>query len=124
MPEQTKARFPWGQDTITVKGRDNGIQDITVHFDGETLNIVDFLNHSLKAKYATIYVRIMPKNEAKLKRGNIFDHNFLEAKITCNKIDISYYNEKIQKRGLPTRYSLDRLFVEFCYAKLLKDLAP
>jgi hypothetical protein len=87
MPEQTETRLPWGQDTITIKGRNAGVQDITVFFDGETLNIVEFLNHSLKAEYAAIYEEIMSKYEAKLKSGDIFDHNFPEAKFTCKEID-------------------------------------
>jgi ASC-1-like (ASCH) protein len=91
MPGQTKTRLPWGQDTITRKGRNSGLQDITVHFDGETLNIVDFLNHSLKADYAAIYEEIMSRYEAKLKSGGIFDHNFPEAKITCKEIDTAQY---------------------------------
>jgi hypothetical protein len=90
MPEQTETRLPWGQDTITIKGRNAGVQDITVFFDGETLNIVDFLNHSLKAEYAAIYEEIMSKYEAKLKSGDIFDHNFPEAKFTCKEIDTTY----------------------------------
>ncbi|MDR0423080.1 MAG: hypothetical protein LBH46_00645, partial [Rickettsiales bacterium] len=58
---------------------------------GETLNIVDFLNHSLKAEYAAIYEEIMSKYEAKLKSGDIFDHNFPEAKFACNEIDTTEY---------------------------------
>jgi hypothetical protein len=91
MPEQTETRLPWGQDTITVKGRNSGVQDIIVCFDGEALNIIDFLNHSLKAEYAAIYEEIMSRYEAKLKSGDIFAHNFPEAKITCKEIDISQY---------------------------------
>jgi hypothetical protein len=91
MPDQTEIRLPWGQDTITIKGRNAGIGSLTVFFDDEKLNIVDFLNHSLKAEYAAIYEEIMSRYEAKLKSGDIFDHNFPEAKITCREIDISQY---------------------------------
>jgi hypothetical protein len=94
MPDHTKTRLPWGQDTITIKGRNAGIQNITVHFDGETLNIVDFLNHSLKAEYAAIYEEIMSRYEAKLKGGSIFDHNFPESKITCKEIDTTQLQNK------------------------------
>jgi hypothetical protein len=94
MPNHTETRLPWGQDTITIKGRNAGIQDITVHFDSETLNIVDFLNHSLKAEYATTYETIMSKYEAKLKSGNVFDHNFPEAKIACKEIDTTQLENK------------------------------
>jgi hypothetical protein len=91
MPEQTETRLPWGQDTIIIKGRNAGIRHLTVHFDGETLNIVDFLNHSLKAEYAAIYENIMSKYEAKLKSGDIFNHNFPEAKFACKEIDPGQY---------------------------------
>jgi hypothetical protein len=87
MPEQTETRLPWGQETITIKGRNSGVEALSVHFDGETLNIVDFLNHNLKAEYASIYESIMSAYEAKLKSGDIFDHNFPEAKIICKEID-------------------------------------
>ena len=87
MPSHTETRLPWGQDTITIKGRNAGIEHLTVHFDGETLNIVDFLNHSLNAEYAAIYEEIMSRYEAKLKSGNILDHNFPEAAFTVKKID-------------------------------------
>jgi hypothetical protein len=85
MPEQTETRLPWGQDTITIKGHNTGIQHLIVHFDDEQLNILDFLNTSLKAEYATIYEEIMSRYEAKLKTGSIFDHNFPEIKFTCKK---------------------------------------
>jgi hypothetical protein len=89
MPDKTETRLPWGDDTITVKGHNAGIQALTVHFDGETLNIVDFLNHSLKAEYAAIYEEIMSRYEAKLKSGDIFAHNFPEAQFACKEIDTS-----------------------------------
>jgi hypothetical protein len=89
MPSHTETRLPWGQDTITIKGRNSGIENLTVHFDGETLNIVDFLNHSLNAEYAAIYEEIMSRYEAKLKSGNILDDNFPEAAFTVKKIDPS-----------------------------------
>jgi hypothetical protein len=91
MPEQTETRLPWGQETITVKGRNGGVEALSVHFDGETLNIVDFLNHNLKAEYAATYETIMSAYEAKLKDGNIFDHNFPEVKFTCKEIDVAQY---------------------------------
>jgi hypothetical protein len=91
MPEQTETRLPWDDDTITVKGRNAGPQALTVHFDGETLNIVDFLNHSLKVEYAVIYEEIMSAYESKLKSGDIFAHDFPEAKIICKEIDTAQY---------------------------------
>jgi hypothetical protein len=91
MSDKTETYLPWGQDTITIKGRNAGIDSLTVFFDDEQLNIVDFLNHSLKAEYAAIYETIMSKYEAKLKSGDIFAHNFPEAKIVCKEIDISQY---------------------------------
>jgi hypothetical protein len=86
MPSPTETRLPWGQDTITIKGRNAGIKHLTVFFDDEKLNILDFLNHSLKAEYAALYETIMSKCEAKLKSGDIFEHNFPEAKIICKEI--------------------------------------
>jgi hypothetical protein len=92
MPSHTETRLPWGQDTITIKGRNTGIENLTVHFDGETLNIVDFLNHSLNAEYAAIYEEIMSRYEAKLNcdsNGSIFDLNFPEADFTVKMINPS-----------------------------------
>jgi hypothetical protein len=86
MPSPTETRLLWGQDTITIKGRNNGVKHLTVFFDDEKLNIVDFLNHSLKAEYASLYETIMSTYESKLKSGDIFAHNFPEAKITCKEI--------------------------------------
>jgi hypothetical protein len=94
MPEQTETRLPWGQETITIQGRNAGIDSLTVFFDEERLNIVDFLNHSLKAEYAAIYEDIMSHYEAKLKSDSIFDHNFPEAKITCKEIDTAQLQNK------------------------------
>jgi hypothetical protein len=94
MPDHTKIRLPWGQDTITIKGHNAGIDSLTVFFDDEKLNIVDFLNHSLKAEYAAINETIMSKYEAKLKSGDIFDHNFPEAKIVCKEIDTTQLQNK------------------------------
>jgi hypothetical protein len=111
MPNRTETRLPWGQDTITIKGRNAGIQDITVRFDGETLNILDFLNHSLKADYAAIYEEIMSRYEAKLKSGSIFDHNFPEAKITCEKID----TEQLQDN--PALSGNDKELIEALFKK-------
>jgi hypothetical protein len=97
MPDQTEVKIPWDNDTITIKGQNAGVKALTVHFDGETLNIVDFLNHSLNAEYAVIYEEIMSRYEAKLKTGSIFDHNFPEAASTVKKIDLSKL-----KHPLPT----------------------
>jgi ASC-1-like (ASCH) protein len=91
MSDKTETHLPWGNDTITIKGRNSGIPALTVHFDGETLNLVDFLNHSVKAEYAAIYETIMSKYEARLKSGDIFDHNFPEVKFACKEIDIAQY---------------------------------
>jgi hypothetical protein len=89
MPGQTETRLPWGQDTITVKGGNSGAEALTVHFDGETLNIVDFLNHSLNAEYAARYEAVMSKYEARLKTGSLFDHAFPETAFTPQKINPS-----------------------------------
>jgi hypothetical protein len=86
MPGQTETRLPWGQDTITVKGGNSGVQALTVHFDGETLNIVDFLNHSLNAEYAARCEAVMSKYEPRLKTGSLFDHAFPETAFTPQKI--------------------------------------
>jgi hypothetical protein len=94
MPSRTETRLPWGDDTITIKGRNSGIQHLTVCFDGETLNIVEFLNHNLKAEYAAIYEAIMSAYEAKLKSGDIFAHNFPEAQFACKKIDTTQLQNK------------------------------
>jgi hypothetical protein len=91
MPNKTEVRLLWGNDTITIKGRNAGIEHLTVYFDDERLNIVDFLNHSLKAEYAATSETIMAKYEAKLKSGSIFDHDFPEAQFACKKIDATEY---------------------------------
>jgi hypothetical protein len=67
MPDQTETRLPWGQDTITITGHNAGAEALTTHFDGETLNIVDFLNANLNAEYAALYeanvqIRSPPQN--------------------------------------------------------------
>jgi hypothetical protein len=89
MPDQTEFKIPWGNDTITIKGSNTGIEALTVHFDDEQLNILDFLNTNLKAEYAVQYEAIMSAYEAKLKNGSIFDHNFPKTKFTVQKIDPS-----------------------------------
>ncbi|GHU92656.1 hypothetical protein FACS189479_02280 [Spirochaetia bacterium] len=89
MPDQTETRLPWGQDTITITGRNAGAAALTVHFDGETLNIVDFLNTHLHAEYAALYEALMSKYEAKLKSGTLFDHAFPETAFLGQKIDPS-----------------------------------
>jgi hypothetical protein len=97
MPNQTETRLPWGQDTITITGRNAGAKALTVHFDGETLNIVDFLNTSLNAEYAALYETLMSKYESKLKTGSLFDHAFPETAFPGQKIDPSQ-----SKPPLPT----------------------
>jgi hypothetical protein len=89
MPDQTETRLPWGQDTITITGHNAGAEALTVHFDGETLNIIDFLNTNLNAEYAALYEAIMFKYEAKLKTGSLFDHAFPETTFPGQKIDPS-----------------------------------
>ncbi|GHV15342.1 hypothetical protein FACS189491_12240 [Spirochaetia bacterium] len=89
MPNQTETRLPWGQDNITITGRNAGAAALTVHFDGETLNIVDFLNTNLNAEYAALYEALMSKYEAKLKTGSLFDHGFPETTFPGKKIDPS-----------------------------------
>jgi hypothetical protein len=87
MTNQTETRLPWGTGGITIKGRNAGINHLTVHFDDEQLNIVDFLNNSLVAEYAALYEAIMSKYEAKLKTGSIFDHSFPETAFTCKRTE-------------------------------------
>jgi hypothetical protein len=89
MADQTETRLPWGQDTITIKGRNAGVEALTVHFDGEQLNIIDFLNNSLNAENAALYETIMSKYEAKLKSGSLFDCGFPETLFTAQKINPS-----------------------------------
>ena len=86
MSGQTETRIPWGDDTIIIKGRNSGAEALTVHFDNETLNIIDFLNTSLNAEYAALYESIMSRYEAKLKGGSLFDHGFPETAFTPQKL--------------------------------------
>ena len=86
MSGQTETRIPWGKDTIIITGRNSGTEALTVHFDNETLNIIDFLNTSLNAEYAALYESIMSRYEAKLKGGSIFDHGFPETAFTPQKL--------------------------------------
>jgi hypothetical protein len=89
MTDQTETRLPLGQDTITTKGRNAKVEALTVHFDGEHLNIIDFLNNNLNAEYAALYEIIMSKYEAKLKSGSLFDLGFPETAFTAQMIDPS-----------------------------------
>jgi hypothetical protein len=88
---KTITTLPWGNDTITIKGANTGINHLTVLYDGDNLPIIDFLNNSLMAEYAFLYETIMSRYEAKLKSGNILDHNFPETVIPCKKIDALQY---------------------------------
>jgi hypothetical protein len=91
-PVQTETQIPWwNNETITIKGQNAGINHLTVFFDDEQLNILDFLNNSLKAEYASLYETIMSKYEAKLTTGTIFDHNFPETTFTAQDLDPSHY---------------------------------
>ena len=89
MTDQTETSLPWEQETIIIKGRNAGADRLIVHFDGETLNILDFLNHSLTAEYAARYEEIMAHYEAKLKTGTLFDHGFPETTFAPKRLDIS-----------------------------------
>jgi hypothetical protein len=110
MADQTETRLPWGQDTITIKGRNAGVEALTVHFDGERLNIIDFLNNNLNAEYAALYETIMSKYEAKLKSGSLFDCGFPETAFTAQKIAPSQSDS-----ALPTtdKELITALFVEY-----------
>jgi hypothetical protein len=110
MPDQTETKIPWDNDTITIKGRNAGIEALTVHFGDEQLNIIDFLNTSLNADYAVHYETIMSAYEAKLKTGSIFDHNFPEAAFAVRKIDPSQL-----RRSLPAADTelIEILLVEY-----------
>ena len=88
MTAQTEIRLLWGQDTIIITGCNAGSGHLTVHFDGETLNIIDFLNNSLIAEYAVLYEQIMAQYEAKLKTGTLFDHSFPETTFSPDKLEI------------------------------------
>ncbi|MDR1897848.1 MAG: hypothetical protein LBR10_13770, partial [Prevotellaceae bacterium] len=100
----------WGNDTITIKGTNTGINHLTVLYDGEKLPISDFLNNSLMAEYASIYETIMSKYEAKLKSGNILDHNFPETATPCKKIDASQYQSD---SSLPDQEHIEALLKEY-----------
>ena len=89
MTDHTETRIPWGTDTITIKGRNAGIEALTVHFDDESFYIIDFLNTSLNAEYAALYEEIMSRYESKLKSGTLFDHGFPETPFTPKKINPS-----------------------------------
>jgi hypothetical protein len=91
MPDKTVTPLTWGNDTITIKGRNAGIKHLTVFFDDEQLNIIDFLNHSLMAEYAALYETIMSTYEVKLKSGSIFDYDFPETTFTAQDLDPSHY---------------------------------
>jgi len=86
MSGQTETRIPWGNDTIIIKGCNSGVEALTVHFDNETLNIIDFFNTSLNTEYAALYESIMSRYEAKLKGGSLFDHGFPETAFTPQKL--------------------------------------
>jgi hypothetical protein len=108
--DQTETRLPWGQDTITIKGRNAGVEALTVHFDDEHLNIIDFLNNSLNAEYAALYETIMSKYESRLKFGSLFDHAFPETAFTAQKIAPSQSTS-----ALPTadKELIEALFKEY-----------
>ena len=89
MTDHTETRIPWGTNTITIKGRNAGIEALTVHFDDESFYIIDFLNTSLNAEYAALYEEIMSRYESKLKSGSLFDHSFPETPFTPQKITSS-----------------------------------
>jgi hypothetical protein len=92
MPDQTETKIPWwNNESITIKGQNSGINHLTVFFDDEQLNIIDFLNNSLKAEYASLYEAIMSKYEAKLTTGSLFDHGFPETAFTAKDLTTSHY---------------------------------
>jgi hypothetical protein len=103
MNGQTETRLPWGNDTITITGRNAGTEALTVHFDNETLNIIDFLNASLNAEYAALYESIMSRYEAKLKGGNLFDHGFPET---------AFFPQKLASSQTPTNPTDDKAVID------------
>jgi hypothetical protein len=107
---KTKATLPWGNDTITIKGTNTGINHLTVLYDGDNLPIIDFLNNSLAAEYAFIYEAIMSKYEAKLKNGNILDHNFPETATPCKKIDPTQHQSDT---SFPDKELIETLLKEY-----------
>jgi hypothetical protein len=121
MTNKTEIRLPWGNGGITIKGRNAGAKHLTVHFDNEQLNIVDFLNNSLIAEYAALYEAIMSKYEAKLKSGSIFDHSFPETPFIPKKLTLSQpppaapTDDKILIETLLTEYKtcLDHIKTHF-----------
>jgi hypothetical protein len=71
------------------------------------------LNNNLKAEYAALYENIMAQYEAKLRSGNIFDHNFPEVKFTCRKIDTSQLQNNPLYSG-NDKELMKALLVEYC----------
>jgi len=110
MSGQTETRIPWGDDTITITGRNSGADALTVHFDNETLNIIDFLNTSLNAEYAALYESIMSRYEAKLKNGSLFDHGFPETAFTPQKLTPS---QPATITPIDDKTLIDSLFKEY-----------
>jgi hypothetical protein len=92
MTGQTETSLPWGQDTITIKGRNAGIQHLTVYYDDEELNIIDFLNNSLMVEYFFLFEKIMSACEAKLNNADPLDYNFPDTKFAVKKIDPLHLN--------------------------------
>jgi hypothetical protein len=62
------------------------------------------------AEYAFLYETIMSRYEAKLKSGNILDHNFPETATTCKKIDTSQYQSDT---SLPDKELIEALLKEY-----------
>ncbi|MDR1616996.1 MAG: hypothetical protein LBR98_08295 [Syntrophomonadaceae bacterium] len=81
--------LPTANGTIIIRGSNTGINGITAEKDGNSRNIIDFLNEILEALYVDSYEDVIDKYEQKLETENLLEYSFPDISYTpvyLNKI--------------------------------------
>lgn len=84
----------WRGNPLTIKGRNQGVQEIIAEYIGETYNIVDFLNHTLLFDYRLAYDKILDKYENLMQTGNILECGYPEIETPCLPLQKTAYESE------------------------------
>jgi hypothetical protein len=86
--------IPSPDGTFILKSGNTGVNDIIVEANGRPLNIVDFLNQSLKAAYAKAYNDILAKYKNETRAGSLPEYDCPKLTYTPTSINKALYESE------------------------------
>jgi hypothetical protein len=83
--------IPSPDGTVIFKGSNAGVNNIIVEINGHLLNIIDFLNQSLKAAYTDACDDILAKYKNKMQTADLSEYDYPKLTYTPALIDKAFY---------------------------------